>query len=124
MYLKDGREIYESDKFPGYYIEANTGNFCDVNGNYIGGNINNGDTPGSKSVIFDVTDIVYISKTGKQYYPTPTKSATIPISLDAAHEKKLKPSAGYDKFVKKLYKKYMREKARRAIEKLKRRNNG
>lgn len=48
MYLKDGREIYESDKYPGYYIDADTGAFCDERGNYIGGNIDNGDTPGRK----------------------------------------------------------------------------
>lgn len=48
MYLEDGREIYESDKYPGYYIDADTGAFCDEMGNYIGGNIDNGDTPGRK----------------------------------------------------------------------------
>ncbi len=52
MYLKDGREIYECDRFPGYYIEADTGNFCDSHGNLIGGNLDNGDKPGRKSVTF------------------------------------------------------------------------
>lgn len=51
MYLKDGREIYESDRYPGYYIDANTGDFYDERGNYIGGNIDNGDTPGRKPTI-------------------------------------------------------------------------
>lgn len=46
MYLEDGREIYECDQYPGHYIDANTGAFCDSRGNYIGGNIDNGDKPG------------------------------------------------------------------------------
>ena len=50
MYLKDGREIYESDRYPGYYIDANTGDFCDERGNQRGGNIDNGDTPGRKPI--------------------------------------------------------------------------
>lgn len=29
MYLDNGREIYESDDYPGYYIDADTGAFCD-----------------------------------------------------------------------------------------------
>jgi len=45
MYLKDGREIYESEKHPGYYIEANTGNYCDEYGNLVGGNEDMGDDP-------------------------------------------------------------------------------
>lgn len=45
MYLKDGREIYESQKYPGYYIEANTGNYCDEQGNLVGGNEDMGDNP-------------------------------------------------------------------------------
>lgn len=49
MYFKDGREIYESDKYPGYYIDANTGAYCDEHGNYIGGNADNGDKPGNHS---------------------------------------------------------------------------
>lgn len=44
MYLKEGREIYESDRYPGYYIDANTGAFCDERGNYIGGNIDDENT--------------------------------------------------------------------------------
>lgn len=46
MYLDNGREIYESDKYPGYFIDANTGAFCDEDGHYIGGNIDDGDKPG------------------------------------------------------------------------------
>lgn len=45
MYLKDGREIYESEKYPGYYIEANSGNYCDQYGNLVGGNEDMGDDP-------------------------------------------------------------------------------
>ena len=48
MYLENGKEIYESDRFPGYFIDADTGAFCDEDGNYIGGNIDNGDRPGRK----------------------------------------------------------------------------
>lgn len=54
MYLKDGREIYECDKFPGYYIEADTGNFCDSQGNLIGGNLDNGDKPGTPRVLLKI----------------------------------------------------------------------
>ncbi len=46
MYLKDGREILESEKHPGYWIEANTGNYCDEYGHLVGGNEDNGDVPG------------------------------------------------------------------------------
>ena len=109
MYLKDGREIYECDKFPGYYIDANTGNFCDEQGNYIGGNIDNGDEPGSHAMMIDVPDIVYVSKTGKQYYPKPNKVANIPMDLEKAHQKGLTPSAGYTRFAEKLYKQQLRK---------------
>lgn len=46
MYLDNGREIYECDQYPGYYIDANTGAFCNEDGHYIGGNIDEGDKPG------------------------------------------------------------------------------
>lgn len=108
MYLKNGREIYESEKFPGTYIEADTGNFCDEEGNLIGGNQDCGDEPGGNNVILDVPDTVYISKTGKQYYPKPNKTATTPIDLEEAHKKGYKPSAGYNKYVEKLYKKILK----------------
>ncbi len=96
MYLQDGREIYESDKYPGYYIDANTGDFCDAHGNYVGGNQDNGDTPG-RIYYFD-NEIVFLTKSGKQYYPAGTKSATIPITLSEAKKKGYKASAGYKKF--------------------------
>ena len=95
MYLDNGREIYESDDYPGYYIDANTGAFCDENGNYVGGNIDNGDKPGrSFNITFNNT-IVYVTKTGKQYYPKRTKTATIAMKLSEAVRKHYKPSAGY-----------------------------
>lgn len=48
MYLKNGREIYESDDYPGVFIDANTGQYCNERGQYIGGNVDMGDTPGHK----------------------------------------------------------------------------
>lgn len=118
MYLKDGREIYECDQFPGYFIDANTGNFCDEQGNFIGGNIDDGDEPGKKghAVMLDVPDYVYISKTGKQYYPKTTFAAQTPIRLEDAEAKGYKPSRGYQTFVANLYKKHM-EKQRKEISK-------
>ena len=114
MYLKDGREIYECDQFPGYYIDANTGAFCDENGNYVGGNIDDGDKPGrSPAMLIDVPDIVYISKTGKLYYPHPTAAATTPIDIDKAHQKGYKPSRGYEAFATKLYKKALKTRSRK-----------
>lgn len=70
MYLKDGREIYESDKYPGYYICSENGNFCDSKGNYVGGNSDMGDKPGH------TMEYVWVSRTGKYFYDRPTKSAT------------------------------------------------
>lgn len=111
MYLKNGREIIESDKYPGCYIDQSNGAWCDETGEYIGGNADDGDIPGStvKGTILDVPDIVFISKTGKQYYPKPNKTATIPIDLDKAHQKGYTPSAGYQKFAEKLYKQYIKK---------------
>lgn len=109
MYLKDGREIIESDKYPGYFIDQSNGAWCDEKGNYVGGIADDGDAPGKgHSMILDVPDIVFISKTGKQYYPKPNKTATTPIDKDKADQKGYKPSAGYCKFVEKLYKKHMK----------------
>lgn len=106
MYLEDGREIYESDRYPGYYIDADTGAFCDENGNYIGGNIDNGDMPGSFYCSSDNIKIVWVTKAGKQYYPNKTKTATIPISLSTAKREHYKPSKGYLTFInKELHKK-------------------
>lgn len=95
MYLDNGREIYESDKYPGYFIDANTGAFCDENGNYIGGNIDNGDKPGGSRSYN--SERVWITNTGKQYYPKRTKSATTSISLSEARRKGYRPSKGYIK---------------------------
>ena len=96
MYLDDGREIYESDKYPGYYIDADTGDFCDENGNYIGGNQDNGDSPGSSgfhSIAYAI--IVYVTKSRKLYYPKRTKTAGIPMRLSEAIRKNYKPSRSY-----------------------------
>ena len=110
MYLKDGREIIESDKHPGYYIDQSNGAWCDENGNYVGGVADDGDEPGGlKTAILDVPDIVYVSKSGKLYYPKPNKTANIPMDLDKAHKKGMKPSPGYEKFVAGIYKKYIKK---------------
>lgn len=98
MYLENGREIYESEKYPGYYIDANTGAFCDEYGEYVGGNQDDGDSPGHK---FN-DDTVWVTKSGKQYYYTRTKSATVPILLSEARRKGYRPSAGYNKQITKL----------------------
>ena len=108
MYLKDGREIIESDRYPGYYIDQSNGAWCDEKGNYVGGIADDGDAPGRRGIGIHIPDIVFISRTGKQYYPRPTKTATTPIDLDTAHKKGYRPSAGYNKFVAKIYKKAMR----------------
>lgn len=92
MYLENGREIYESDKYPGYYIDANTGAFCDENGNYVGGNADDGDRPGRNN---PNEEIVYVTKSGKQYYPKRSKSATISMTITEARHKGYKPSSGY-----------------------------
>lgn len=91
MYLQDGREIYESDKYPGYYVDANSGAFCDERGNYIGGNQDLGDKPGH----YSNSGVVWITKTGKRYYKKPTKTAMEPIRLSEAVRKGYKPSRGY-----------------------------
>ena len=110
MYLKDGREIYECDQYPGVFIDANTGNFCDEEGNLIGGNLDNGDKPGHQPVMLDVPDYVYISKSGKLYYPKPTAAATTRIRLEEADAKGFKPSRGYQAMVEKLYKQHTAKK--------------
>ena len=92
MYLDNGREIYESDKYPGYYIDANTGAWCDGNGNYIGGNSDDGDAPGGRK---EDIEIVFVTKSGHQYYPKRTKLANISMTLTEAKRKGYKPSAGY-----------------------------
>ena len=114
MYLKDGREIIESDKYPGYFIDQQNGAWCDSEGNYVGGIADDGDAPGhAQTMIIDVPDIVFISKTGKQYYPKPNKVATIPISKDTADQKGYTPSVGYQKFAEKIYRKALKARSRK-----------
>jgi len=103
MYLEDGREIYESDKYPGYYIDANTGDFCDEDGHYVGGNQDNGDAPYGKSITSCF--IVFVSKSGRQYYPKRTKTATIPMRLSEAIKKGYRASRGYQSYINKQNKK-------------------
>lgn len=90
MYLKDGREIYESDKYPGYYIDANTGAWCDEEGNYIGGNADDGDVPEGKR-----EEIVFVARSGKLYYPKRGKYATTSMTITEARRNGYQPSAGY-----------------------------
>lgn len=93
MYLKDGREILECDRYPGYYIVYQTGDFCDEHGNLVGGNIDRGDSPGCTGAT--AGERVWVSKFGKQYYPHRTTSANISMPLIVAKSKGLKPSKGY-----------------------------
>lgn len=106
MYLKDGREVLECDKYPGHYIIYQTGDFCDKNGNLIGGNIDNGDTPGGRGA--NAGERVWVSKCGKLYYPNRTTSATISMPLIVAKSKGLRPSAGYITYMKKQRDKQMK----------------
>ena len=79
MHLDNGREIYECDKYPGYYIDE-------------------GDEPGGKHI--DIcTGIVYVSKSGKLYYPERNESATIPLPLEEAGRMRYKPSIGYRNYI-------------------------
>lgn len=94
MYLKDGREILECDRYPGYYIVYQTGDFCDRNGNLIGGNIDRGDIPGGAGRR-NTNDRVWVTKFGKQFYHRRTKTATISMPLIVALSKGFKPSRGY-----------------------------
>lgn len=110
MYLDDGREIYESDDYPGYYIDADTGDFCDEEGNPVGGNIDDGDKPGEGYHSTAYTIMVYVSKSGKYYYPQKNKTATIPMRLSEAVRKNYKPSKGYLKFREKEIKKQSKKK--------------
>lgn len=96
MYLDNGREIYESDRYPGYFIDANTGAFCDESGNYIGGNADNGDVPGRS---YEPARTVFTSKGGKKYYPEPGGRHSIPIDLAEAKRKGLRPSVSYSQYV-------------------------
>ena len=104
MYLDNGREIYECDQYPGYYIDANTGAFCDEDGHYVGGNIDEGDKPGGNHINI-CTRTVWVSKSGKQYYPKRNKTATIPLTLEEARRRRYKPSSGYKNYIIKLIRK-------------------
>lgn len=97
MYLEDGREIYESDKYPGFFIDADTGAFCDEYGNYVGGYSDNGDSPGIHNV-FNEMERVWVTKSGSQYYPNRTITATISMPLVVAKRKGYKPSARYKSY--------------------------
>lgn len=102
MYLEDGREIYESDEYPGYFIDADTGNFCDEQGNYIGGNLDNGDKPGHRWIATPrASGFVYVSKRGCLYYPKQSAMANIPMSKEQAEQRGYKPSRGYQTMMKK-----------------------
>lgn len=114
MYLKDGREIIESDKYPGYYVDQSNGAWCDEDGNYVGGNSDDGDEPGkAKTAILDVPDYVYVAKGGTLYYPKPTVHATKRIRLEDADKQGYTPSRGYEKFVSGLYKEYLKKKSKK-----------
>jgi hypothetical protein len=103
MHLKDGRNIFESSKFPGYYIEEGTEEFCDVHGKHLGGNYSKGDYPGGNGLIMGVPDIVYVSATGTQYWAYKSKKATIPIGILDALEKGYIPSESYKRFVEHIW---------------------
>ena len=52
--------------------------------------------------VIDVPDDVYVSSTGKYYYPEPTTKAKIKMDLQTAEDKGIKPSKSYLKFLEKL----------------------
>ena len=54
--------------------------------------------------VIDVPDDVYVSSTGKYYYPNPTTKAKIKMDLQTAEDKGIKPSKTYLKFLEKLAK--------------------
>lgn len=54
--------------------------------------------------VIDVPDDVYVSSTGKYYYPKPTTKAKIKMPLEKADEKGIRPSKAYMKFIEKLAK--------------------
>ena len=52
--------------------------------------------------VIDVPDYVYVSSTGKYYYPKSTTKAKIKMNLQAAEDKGIKPSKSYLKFLEDL----------------------
>ncbi len=52
--------------------------------------------------VIDVPDDVYVSSTGKYYYPEPTTKAKVKMDLQTAEDKGIKPSKTYLKFLEKL----------------------
>jgi len=108
MYLPNGKEVIECDKYPNVYIIAETGDFCDEKGNLVGGNIDNGDKPG-RAAYNNREDVVWITKTGMLYYANKTKSATTCIPLSEALRKGMTASAGYNRLVARAIKNKRRE---------------
>ena len=53
---------------------------------------------------FIIPDDVYVSSTGKFYYPKPITKAKIKIDLQTAEDKGIKPSKLYLKFLEKIAK--------------------
>lgn len=54
--------------------------------------------------VIEVPDDVYVSSTGKYYYPEPTTKAKVKMDLQEAEDKGIKPSKSYLKFLEKLSK--------------------
>ena len=54
--------------------------------------------------VIEVPDDVYVSSTGKYYYPAPTTKAKVKMDLQTAEDKGIKPSKSYLKFLEKLAK--------------------
>ena len=54
--------------------------------------------------VIEVPDNVYVSSTGKYYYPSLTSKAKIKIDLQEAEDKGIKPSKVYLRFLEKLAK--------------------
>lgn len=68
--------------------------------------LDNGDKLGNSLISCNrQKEVVWITKTGKLFYPKRNKSATIPITIFEARKKGYKPSRGYINF-KKLSKYY------------------
>lgn len=52
--------------------------------------------------VLEVPDDVYVSSTGKYYYPFPTSKAKTKMNLEEAEVSGIKPSKVYLKFLEKL----------------------